>query len=115
MRLEGIYVPEVLHSMGAISVSVDHAANVTETDIDVDMTQYDAGLLAYTNAGLTAQAKTQAQGALDKSDVAILRCFEHAVAVPETWQAYRAVLRGILSGTSTATELPTRPDYPAGT
>lgn len=67
-------------------------------------------------AARTAEVlKVSAQEALDKSDITILRCYENAVAVPVTWQAYRTELRGIISGTSSAPELPTMPEYPEGT
>lgn len=56
-----------------------------------------------------------AQAALDKSDVTVIRCFEHGVAVPSDWTAYRAVLRAIVAGTSVVSELPVAPAYPVGT
>ncbi len=56
-----------------------------------------------------------AKAALDASDITIIRCFEHGVAVPAEWIAYRAALRPIAAGTSTATELPAMPAYPSGT
>lgn len=59
--------------------------------------------------------KNNAQGALNRSDITILRCIENSVTVPEAWQAYRQELRDIVSGASTATTLPERPDYPEGT
>lgn len=57
----------------------------------------------------------QAQAALDKSDITILRCYENAVVVPALWQAYRTELRAIISGESLAGALPARPEYPEGT
>lgn len=64
-----------------------------------------------------AAAKTQAQAALDKSDVTILRCYESGVAVPAPWAAYRVALRAIVSAQTVADlhPLPAMPDYPAGT
>jgi hypothetical protein len=53
--------------------------------------------------------------ALDLSDITMIRCFEHSVAVPAAWTAYRATLRAIVSGTSTTAPLPAMPAYPAGT
>ena len=59
-----------------------------------------------------AALKTSAQVALDKSDVTLLRCYERGVSVPTEWADYRAALRAIVGGTSEATELPVRPEYP---
>jgi hypothetical protein len=57
--------------------------------------------------------KADAQAALDKSDVVLLRCFEHAVALPAAWQTYRTALRAIVNGSdTTSTTLPTIPAYP---
>ena len=60
--------------------------------------------------------QASAQVALDKSDVTILRCYEHAIPVTADWIAYRAALRVIVStATGDATAgLPTMPAYPAG-
>lgn len=59
---------------------------------------------------------TQAQLALDKSDITILRCVEHSVSVPSEWVTYRTALRDIVNGSdTTSTELPEQPDYPVGT
>jgi hypothetical protein len=44
-----------------------------------------------------------------------VRCYEHGVAVPPAWQAYRAALRAIIRGPATVTVLPTAPAFPAGT
>lgn len=57
--------------------------------------------------------KAAAQAALDKSDTTLLRCYEKGVSVPAAWVSYRDGLRGIVTGSSTASELPTRPPYPA--
>ena len=59
-----------------------------------------------------AALKAAAQAALDKSDVTLLRCYEAGVVVPTEWATYRGQLRGIVGGTSEATELPVRPEYP---
>lgn len=56
-----------------------------------------------------------AREALDISDTTVLRCYEHAVGVPAEWQEYRSELRAIVSGSSSAETLPTRPAFPAGT
>jgi len=70
---------------------------------------------SYIAARAAAALKVSAQEALDRSDITILRCYENAVAVPGTWQTYRTELRAIVSGTSSATELPGMPAYPEGT
>lgn len=55
-----------------------------------------------------------AQAALDRSDVTIIRCFEHGVAVPAGWTTYRAALRAVVAGGPTSAALPTQPAYPPG-
>lgn len=67
-------------------------------------------ILARAAVGLRGEA----QFALDKSDVTVLRCVEAGVALPPDWVAYRQTLRAIAAGTS-AGPLPDRPDYPEGT
>lgn len=59
----------------------------------------------------------QAQAALDKSDITVLRCFESDVTVPAAWREYRTALRDIIGSTSfgVITELPALPPYPSGT
>jgi hypothetical protein len=59
--------------------------------------------------------KSRAVMELRKTDVTILRCTEHNVAVPEPWVNYRSLLRDIVSGRVIADALPDRPEYPAGT
>lgn len=74
------------------------------------------------NTALSADAppalplKSQAQTALDASEITMIRCVENSVTVPAAWATYRKALRAILNGTdTTSTSLPTRPAYPAGT
>lgn len=64
-------------------------------------------------AAQQAQLKSQAQTALDKSDVTLLRCLEQGVAIPAEWVTYRAALRQVVQGTLST--LPAQPTYPAGT
>lgn len=61
--------------------------------------------------------QAQAQSALDASDITMIRCVEHGVAVPAEWATYRAALRAIVRATSgdPTQPLPARPAYPAGT
>lgn len=67
-------------------------------------------------AQLFAALQADASAALAESDRTVLRCYENSVAVPAAWATYRAALRAIVNGTNaTATALPTRPAYPAGT
>ena len=80
------------------------------------------GYLAWLAAGNTPlpyepppiDLRPAAQAALDKSDKTMLRCYEAGVAVPAEWATYRGQLREIVSGNSSATELPMRPEYPVG-
>jgi hypothetical protein len=60
-------------------------------------------------------ARPAARAALTASDITILRCYEHAVAVPADWTAYRAALRVLVSGPATTGPLPPMPAYPVGT
>jgi hypothetical protein len=64
-------------------------------------------------AAAVSVCKADAQTALHKSDVTVLRCVETGVALPETWAAYRQMLRAIISGGPGP--IPARPDYPEGT
>ncbi len=68
-----------------------------------------------TPADITARLKGQAQAALEKSDVNILRMYEAGVPVPVAWRDYRVSLRAIVSGASEAVVLPATPAYVAGT
>lgn len=76
-------------------------------------TAFLAGQTASQAASAISTLKTQAQAALDASDMTALRCLKAGVAFPSEWQTYVAALRAIVdSGTGT---IPTTPDYPAGT
>lgn len=70
---------------------------------------------AVTGRDAAERLKAQAREALDRSDITVIRCVEHGVAVPEAWRGYRAELRAIAAGTSEAAELPALPGYPEGT
>jgi hypothetical protein len=59
------------------------------------------------------ELKSQAQAALDASDLTASRCFKAGVVFPSEWQTYVTALRAIVS-TGTGT-IPTQPAYPAGT
>jgi len=61
--------------------------------------------------------QSQAQIALDKSDITMIRCIENGAAVPAGWVSYRKALRAIICATTgdAAKQLPTRPSFPVGT
>ena len=104
-------------------VRIADGAIITHDPSNMDCAAYLAWLAAgntplpYVPDPAEAQAalKAVAQTALDKSDTTLMRCYEAGVAVPAEWATYRGQLRGIVSGNSSATELPVRPEYPAGT
>jgi len=73
-----------------------------------------ASSIPLTSDQLEKILKANAQAALDKSDVTLIRCVEHGIAIPTEWVTYRTELRAIVAGTSTATALPITPAYPAG-
>lgn len=68
---------------------------------------------AQTPAQIAAAAVESAKSALTDSDITVVRCYEHSVAVPAEWTAYRTALRSVVNGTSDT--LPAKPTYPAGT
>ena len=77
----------------------------------------DAEVAAYNQANLWPAYQAKCQALLDNSDMVVLRCYEHAVAVPTLWQSYRSSLRAILSAKigDPTQPLPERPDFPEGT
>ena len=72
-----------------------------------ELPSYDVWALALANAPLVAQA----QAALDKSDVQVLRCYEGGAPLPATWVAYRQQLRDIVSEKA-AGPVPEHPAWP---
>lgn len=85
---------------------------------DVPMTaDEEAAFLAEQATNQAAQAildlKSQAQKALDKSDLTALRCIKAGVTFPAEWQAYVKALRGVVDTGNGP--LPSQPAYPAGT
>jgi hypothetical protein len=72
--------------------------------------------LSLTTKQIHAALLSQAQIALSKSDITIMRCYASSIAVPAAWQTYRSALRSIINGAdTTSTTLPATPAYPAGT
>lgn len=68
------------------------------------------------NAALFVSLPYQAQTALNRSDVTMLRCIEAGIAVPSAWNTYRKALRAISTGLDkTSTTLPVQPPFVAGT
>ena len=54
--------------------------------------------------------KVEAQAALTKSDIVVIRCLEKGISVPAAWSIYRADLRSVV--TNGIGPLPAQPDYP---
>lgn len=89
--------------------------------IEVPMTNEEISAWEAEQQALGAPSWSEYQGlsraALEDSDVTVLRCIEHGVAVPDEWVAYRKSLRAIVGATSgdATLPLPVRPAYPPGT
>jgi len=83
----------------------EHEALIPVGYTEITKDRYDA-----LNASVTK--KTQAQALLSASDITVLRCYENSVPLPASWVMYRKELRNIISGTSIAGTIPTRPAYP---
>ncbi len=97
---ETVCTPEQYQSWGAQKLSGGHI--VTDPDAAA--------------AALAAANSAEAKALLDSSDITILRCAEHGVAVPAAWSAYRGALRAIVSSGSVPQDgWPSRPAFPAGT
>ena len=100
-------ITDFVNAGGVIEAKAgDSYVTVTNNVASVNTTQYQTDQS-------TSALKQQAQTALDKSDITILRCYEKSVAVPPEWVAYRTTLRTVIIGASTT--IPTMPNYPAGT
>ncbi len=52
-----------------------------------------------------------ARAALTASDMAVLRCYEDGIMVPDKLKAYRTELRGIISGKRMTETIPQAPKY----
>ncbi|HTN66408.1 MAG TPA: hypothetical protein VL051_09530 [Burkholderiaceae bacterium] len=72
---------------------------------------------AATAEALWREHQRQAQVALDKSDITVLRCAENGIPVPVDWRSYRSELRAVISAPSGDASLPPpiQPAYPVGT
>ena len=85
----------------------------SQTQLVAAFPGYASALASVSGAALSAQA----QQALDKSDITVLRCFEKGVALPSAWVAYRASLRAAVTAGAQAPQPPKNPDgsiaYPA--
>ncbi|MDB5853303.1 MAG: hypothetical protein JWR22_1344 [Herminiimonas sp.] len=108
---------EAIQSSGGIPADWRAVAFDVELPGHPDSFDYVNGaFVAITPAISWAAYQAQAQTALAKSDVTILRCVESGVAVPSAWAGYRAALRAIVAvSTGTPDTLPTRPPFPTGT
>ena len=78
------------------------------------------GVIVQVEGGFEIQAvpepvvgpRTEAQAALDRSDLVALRCFKNGVSFPAEWATYCAALRAIV--VSGVGPLPVQPAYPEG-
>jgi hypothetical protein len=76
-----------------------------------EVPSYDAAMAALATTAATSALVAQAQDALNKSDVTMLRQWEEGNPPPAAWAAYRAALRLVVkTGTG---PLPVQPAFPA--
>lgn len=68
-------------------------------------------LQAFHDIQIQAEIMAQAQDALSRSDIQVLRCYEDGIPFPAEWVAYRRRLRDIGSG-KTPGPVPERPAWP---
>ena len=80
---------------------------------DADYAAFQAMQTAATTQSAITQLKSQAQAALDKSDIVATRCFKAGISFPSEWQAYVVSLRIIIDSGNGV--MPTKPPYPMGT
>ncbi|MFP3638100.1 XkdW family protein [Paraburkholderia sp. SIMBA_054] len=80
------------------------------------MEQLQAAAPAAEAAAHLGEYKQQALAAFPASDITVLRCVEHGIAIPADWVSYRAALRAIISAPvgTVVTALPVKPPYPSG-
>ena len=109
-------------STGRISVKEVHGENMPGDSVPITEEEH-ADLIAPKTVDYSTlspekkleRLKAQAMTAIDKTRGTVERCFENDLRLPPEWKKYRKALRDIISGKSTSTELPARPDYPEGT
>lgn len=83
------------------------------TPIDTEENLADVFAAQYPAGWPGVVLKQQAQAALNKSDITVIRCAENGVTVTKAWITYRATLRTIIN--TGKGKLPSQPSYPAGT
>ena len=71
----------------------------------------DSMLEAICDIQMQAEIMAQAQEALRRSDIQVLRCYEDGKPFPAEWVAYRRRLRDLGSGRLPG-PMPERPDWP---
>lgn len=97
-----------------IELTQDEIAAFDARDATVEVQQFAQARIA---AWETRQRNARLM--LAASDLTVLRCIEHGVALPAEWIAYRAALRVAVTapdnGSDATANFPIRPAYPQGT